>query len=59
MGHMKYLDALIKDGDFQSFKQSYLNAKEENKDKFTHNGREYDINYGETVCKLVENSLNK
>jgi len=52
---MKFIDTLINDGDFQSFQQSYLDAKKENKDKFTHAGREYEISYGEAVCKLIEN----
>jgi len=61
MGHMKFIDMLIKSGDFKDFQDSYLKAKQNDEKTFKHDTHEFDTHYGEAVCELVEktNLFNK
>ena len=61
MGNMKFIDMLIKEGDFKDFQESYLKAKQNDEKTFKHGTREFDTHYGEAVCDLIEktNLLNK
>ena len=51
---MKFIQLLIKDGDFKDFQESYLKAEQNNNKKFKHNKHEFDTHYGKAVCDLVE-----
>lgn len=51
---MKFIQLLIKNGDFKDFQESYLKAKQNNEKVFTHSNHEFDTHYGKAVCELVE-----
>ena len=57
MGHMKFISMLIKGGEYKDFEESYLKAKENKKEKFTHNNQKFEIHYGRAVCELVKRTF--
>ena len=51
---MKFIQLLIKNGDFKDFQDSYLKAKQNDEETFIHGSHEFSAHYGKAVCKLVE-----
>tara|TARA_R100000781_G_scaffold75822_4_gene47112 strand:+ start:218 stop:397 length:180 start_codon:yes stop_codon:yes gene_type:complete len=57
MGHMKFINMLIKGGDYKDFEESYLKANKDKQETFIHNEQEFKTHYGKAVCELVKMTL--